>query len=156
MSESDAVDALRLPFYSSRHARGSHVPGNQFDLGNTRSRVLLAPTGRVQVVPRRLSQVRAVGVRRCRHVASHSWHRSRLGPYREKASGGEGAVTAWSREQDSTNARNPIDLPSLTLDLLLDFVNATPSKSSTTDNRLIDKKDNERTTSGNRPRYCQH
>ena len=36
MSESDAVDALRLPFYSSRHARGSHVPGNQFDLGNTR------------------------------------------------------------------------------------------------------------------------
>ena len=36
LSESDAVDALRLPFYSSRHARGSHVPGNQFDLGNTR------------------------------------------------------------------------------------------------------------------------
>ena len=35
LSESDAVDALRLPFYSSRHARGSHVPGNQFDLGNT-------------------------------------------------------------------------------------------------------------------------
>ena len=36
LSESDAVDALRLPFYSSRHARGSHVQGNQFDLGNTR------------------------------------------------------------------------------------------------------------------------
>ena len=35
LSESDAVDALRLPFYGSRHARGSHVPGNQFDLGNT-------------------------------------------------------------------------------------------------------------------------
>jgi len=35
LSESDAVDALRLPFYSSRHARGSHVQGNQFDLGNT-------------------------------------------------------------------------------------------------------------------------
>ena len=35
LSESDAVDDLRLPFYSSRHARGSHVPGNQFDLGNT-------------------------------------------------------------------------------------------------------------------------
>ena len=35
LSESDAVDALRLPFYSSRHARGSHVPGNQFDQGNT-------------------------------------------------------------------------------------------------------------------------
>ena len=34
LSESDAVDALRLPFYSSRHARGSHVPCNQFDLGN--------------------------------------------------------------------------------------------------------------------------
>ena len=34
LSESDAVDDLRLPFYSSRHARGSHVPGNQFDLGN--------------------------------------------------------------------------------------------------------------------------
>ena len=29
------VDALRLPFYSFRHARGSHVPGHQFDLGNT-------------------------------------------------------------------------------------------------------------------------
>ena len=39
LSESDAVDALRLPFYSSRHARGSHVPGNQFDLGNTRLEV---------------------------------------------------------------------------------------------------------------------
>ena len=35
LSESDAVDALRLPFYSSRHARGSHLQGNQFDLGNT-------------------------------------------------------------------------------------------------------------------------
>ncbi len=34
MSNSDAVDALRLPFYSSRHARESHVQGNQFDLGN--------------------------------------------------------------------------------------------------------------------------
>ena len=29
-----AVDALRNPFYSSRHSRGSHVQGNQFDLGN--------------------------------------------------------------------------------------------------------------------------
>ena len=32
-SESDAVDALRLPFYISQHARGSHVQGNHFDLG---------------------------------------------------------------------------------------------------------------------------
>ena len=27
LSESDAVDALRLPFYSSRHPTGSHVGG---------------------------------------------------------------------------------------------------------------------------------
>ena len=61
LSESDAVDALRLPFYSSRHARGSnrraitliwgipvysssHPTGshgwrNQFDLGNPRKLV---------------------------------------------------------------------------------------------------------------------
>ena len=34
LSESDAVDALRLPFYSSRHPTGSHGWRNQFDLGN--------------------------------------------------------------------------------------------------------------------------
>ena len=34
MSESDAVDALRLPFYSSRHPTRSNGWGNQFDLGN--------------------------------------------------------------------------------------------------------------------------
>ena len=34
MSESDAVDALRLPFYSSSHPTGSHGWRNQFDLGN--------------------------------------------------------------------------------------------------------------------------
>ncbi len=28
LSESDAVDALRMPFYSSRHARGSHTQGH--------------------------------------------------------------------------------------------------------------------------------
>ncbi len=39
LSESDAVDSLRLPFYSSRHARGSHVQGTQFDLGNTSYKV---------------------------------------------------------------------------------------------------------------------
>ncbi len=33
-SESDAVDALRPPFYSSRHPTGSHGWRNQFDLGN--------------------------------------------------------------------------------------------------------------------------
>ena len=43
LSESDAVDALRLPFYSSRHARGFHVPGNQFDLGNTRLKGAWSP-----------------------------------------------------------------------------------------------------------------
>ena len=32
LSESDAVDAHRLPVYGSRYARGSHVQGNQFDL----------------------------------------------------------------------------------------------------------------------------
>ena len=34
LSESDAVDALRLPFYSSSHPTGSHGWRNQFDLGN--------------------------------------------------------------------------------------------------------------------------
>ncbi len=34
--ESDAVDGLGLPFYSSRHPTGSHGWGNQFDLGDTR------------------------------------------------------------------------------------------------------------------------
>ena len=34
LSESDAVDALRLPFYSSSHPTGSHRWRNQFDLGN--------------------------------------------------------------------------------------------------------------------------
>ena len=36
LSESDAVDALRLPFYSSSHPTGSHGCRNQFDLGNPR------------------------------------------------------------------------------------------------------------------------
>ena len=34
LSESDAVDALRLPFYSSSHPTVSHGWRNQFDLGN--------------------------------------------------------------------------------------------------------------------------
>ena len=34
LSESDAVDTLRLPFYSSSHPTGSHGWRNQFDLGN--------------------------------------------------------------------------------------------------------------------------
>ena len=34
LSESDAVDALRLPFYSSRHPTASHGWGNLCDLGN--------------------------------------------------------------------------------------------------------------------------
>ena len=34
LSESDALDALRLPFYSSSHPTGSHGWRNQFDLGN--------------------------------------------------------------------------------------------------------------------------
>ena len=34
LSESDAVNALRLPFYSSSHPTGSHGWRNQFDLGN--------------------------------------------------------------------------------------------------------------------------
>ena len=34
LSESDAVDALRLPFYSSSHPTGSHGWRIQFDLGN--------------------------------------------------------------------------------------------------------------------------
>ena len=37
LSESDAVDALRLPFYSSSHPTGSHGWRNQFDLGNPES-----------------------------------------------------------------------------------------------------------------------
>ena len=35
LSESDAVDALRLPFYSSSHPTGSHGWRNQFDLGDS-------------------------------------------------------------------------------------------------------------------------
>ncbi len=31
------VDALRTPFYSSRHTEGSDVQGNQLDLGNVGS-----------------------------------------------------------------------------------------------------------------------
>ena len=34
LSESDAVDALRLPFYSLRHAREPHMQGNHYDLRN--------------------------------------------------------------------------------------------------------------------------
>ena len=34
LSESDAVDDLRLPFYSSSHPTGSHGWRNQFGLGN--------------------------------------------------------------------------------------------------------------------------
>ena len=34
LSESDTVDALRLPFYSSSHPTGSHGWRNQFGLGN--------------------------------------------------------------------------------------------------------------------------
>ena len=41
MSESDAVDALRLPFYSSSHPTGSHGWRNQFDLGNPDSTLSL-------------------------------------------------------------------------------------------------------------------
>ena len=40
LSESDAVDALRLPFYSSSHPTGSHGWRNQFDLGNPDSKDL--------------------------------------------------------------------------------------------------------------------
>ncbi len=36
LSESDAIDAHRLPFFSSRHAEGPTLQDNQFDLGNTR------------------------------------------------------------------------------------------------------------------------
>ena len=35
LSESDAVDTLRLPFYSPSHHRASHCWGNLFYLGNT-------------------------------------------------------------------------------------------------------------------------
>ena len=42
LSESDAVDALRLPFYSSSHPTGSHGWRNQFDLGNPD---LMTPAG---------------------------------------------------------------------------------------------------------------
>ena len=41
LSESDAVHALRLPFYSSSHPTGSHGWRNQFDLGNTRFNLLV-------------------------------------------------------------------------------------------------------------------
>ena len=44
MSESDAVDALRLPFYSLRDARESHMQGNHYDLGNP------SPDGSVAMV----------------------------------------------------------------------------------------------------------
>ena len=44
LSESDAVDALRLPFCSLQHARGSHVQANYFGLGNP------GPNGSVPMV----------------------------------------------------------------------------------------------------------
>ena len=34
LSDSDAVDALKLPFYSSRHPKASRGWGNLCDLGN--------------------------------------------------------------------------------------------------------------------------
>ena len=43
LSESDAVDALRLPFYSSSHPTGSHGWRNQFDLGNPEPYVFCGP-----------------------------------------------------------------------------------------------------------------
>ena len=43
LSESDAVDALRLPFYSSSHPTGSHGWRNQFDLGNPDLKVSSPP-----------------------------------------------------------------------------------------------------------------
>ena len=42
LSESDAVDALRLPFYSSSHPTGSPGWRNQFDLGNPDIDILAA------------------------------------------------------------------------------------------------------------------
>ena len=42
LSESDAVDALRLPFYSSSHPTGSPGWRNQFDLGNPELIVVIA------------------------------------------------------------------------------------------------------------------
>ena len=48
LSESDAVDALRLPFYSSSHPTGSHGWRNQFDLGNPEFSRALA---RLQAIP---------------------------------------------------------------------------------------------------------
>jgi hypothetical protein len=34
LSESDAVDPLRMPLYSPRSPKESNVQGNQFDRGN--------------------------------------------------------------------------------------------------------------------------
>ena len=54
LSESDAVDALRLPFYSSSHPTGSHGWRNQFDLGNPdviQNTVLGGPADRAGIVP---------------------------------------------------------------------------------------------------------
>ena len=50
LSESDAVDALRLSFYSSSHPTGSHGWRNQFDLGNPDLEVIRnqAPATRVE------------------------------------------------------------------------------------------------------------
>ena len=48
LSESDAVDALRLPFYSSSHPTGSHGWRNQFDLGNPDSNMYLARINRLR------------------------------------------------------------------------------------------------------------
>ena len=45
LSESDAVDALRLPFYSSSHPTGSHGWRNQFDLGNPDSKYAAGECG---------------------------------------------------------------------------------------------------------------
>ena len=49
LSESDAVDALMLPFYSSSHPTGSHGWRNQFDLGNPEVDVQEALVPRIQL-----------------------------------------------------------------------------------------------------------
>ena len=68
LSESDAVDALRLPFYSSSHPTGSHGWRNQFDLGNPDSRVL-SPTN----LPLPLIKV-IYGVRLSRSLGQYQIH----------------------------------------------------------------------------------
>ena len=73
LSESDAVDALRLPFYSSSHPTGSHGWRNQFDLGNPdrNSPGIRRPSSGAEGATPYVGLVRTTGPRRYVSLTNH-------------------------------------------------------------------------------------